>query len=282
MLVSTFELLVKPLVPPVFDILSAGRTVIQGYFLTIHNASNNNVSLTLKFTAKSPNFTVANIIAFFDVLGGNTQPVLPAVATTEVLTFSNLNIGAGDTGLFILQPRVTSPSVVTTANTEFRGVVDISLSTPFGFNSFDLLLTPEHRGTFLPKGFTVPSPGSPVPANQDFDQLVYSLPTATGKALYTLLQTPIFVEPIKPVIDNFEPTKPIVDLPKGGIPEGKTVPETPELPVQAGDMQRILALMAERIDNLSQRLANGQSFIQSQERPAVGEQVVNNQAGNRL
>jgi len=277
MLVSTFELLVKPLVPAVFDILGAGRTVIQGYFLTIHNASANNAAVTLKFTAKSPDFNVSNVIAFFDILGANTLPALPGVATTQTLTFSNLNIGAGDTGLFILQPRVTTASLVTAATTEFRGAVDISLSAPFGSNSYELLLTPEHRGTFLPKGFTVPAPGIPVPANQDFDQLVYSLPTSTGKALFTLSQRPIL---IKPLIDNIEPKAVVSDLPKGVTPEGKNVVETPELPVQSGDVQRILALMAERIDDLSQRVVNGQAFIQPQERPVVGQQVINNQAGN--
>ncbi|WP_287523512.1 hypothetical protein [Okeania sp. SIO2C2] len=41
-------------------------------------------------------------------------------------------------------------------------------------------------------------------------------------------------------------------------------------------MQETLALMAESIDNIGQRLATQEAFISSEERPAVGETAVNN------
>ncbi len=224
---STFELLVKPLVPLPADKLGAGRTVIQGYFLTISNTSTLPVSLRLKFTAKSPAFTAANVLAFFDILGVNTTLPIPlAPATTETLTFT-LNIGPGDTGLFILQPDVTDPLLITNPTTEIRGYVDIALTTLFGSNTYNLLVTPEHRGTFLPRGFTVPTPPLPSMETRDFDQLVYTLPTAQGKALYTLKQ--VTLTPIS---------------------------------TEVSELQSIVELMAERLDDTAQQSAvRNQAFI---------------------
>ena len=88
-----------------------------------------------------------------------------------------MTIPAGDTGLFILQANVGIPSLINNPRTELRGYVTVSLANPFGNQSFDLLVTPEHRGTFLPKGYVVPAT-PPVMTTLDFDQLVYALPTA--------------------------------------------------------------------------------------------------------
>jgi hypothetical protein len=53
----------------------------------------------------------------------------------------------------------------------------------------------------------------------------------------------------------------------------------PNIPV--GGLEQIFNQMAERINGLEQRIeAAGKSFISPQERPAVGEQVINNQVGN--
>jgi hypothetical protein len=105
-----------------------------------------------------------------------------------------ITVPAGDTGLFILQPAVNQPQVVTNANTEIRGYVTVSLANPFGSNSHTLLLTPQQRGTFLPKGFTVP-PTPPLLASGDYDQLAYGLPTATPGAQVTLSQINIGLLP---------------------------------------------------------------------------------------
>ena len=183
--VSTFEVLVKPLIPPGADILGAGRTVIQGYFLTISNLNlSSAVTLRLNFRAQTPNIVSQPLLAFFDVNGTNT--ILGSTGTAIVRTYT-VTIPAGDTGLFILQANVANPSVISNPSTELRGYVTISLANPFGNRSFDLLVTPEHRGTFLPKGYVVPAT-PPVMTNLDFDQLSYALPTANPGNKFNLSQ----------------------------------------------------------------------------------------------
>lgn len=183
--VSNFEVLVKPLIPPMVDILGAGRTIIQGYFLTISNLNlSSAVTLRLNFRAQTPNIASQPLLAFFDVNGTNT--VLSSTGTAVVRTYI-VKIPAGDTGLFILQANVGNPSVVNNPNTEIRGYVTVSLANPFGNRSFDLLVTPEHRGTFLPKGYVVPAT-PPVMTTLDFDQLVYALPTANPGNKFNLRQ----------------------------------------------------------------------------------------------
>ena len=157
--VSNFEVLVKRLIPPSVDIVGAGRTIIQGYFLTISNLNlSSPVTLRINFRAQTPNIPNPAVLAFFDVTGTNNVvnptviPSQPPTVRTYIVT-----IPAGDTGLFILQANVTNPTVINNSNTEFRGYVTISLDEPVGNKSFDLLMTPEHRGTFLPKGYVVPS-----------------------------------------------------------------------------------------------------------------------------
>ncbi|MGD1952796.1 MAG: hypothetical protein ACFB14_24590 [Leptolyngbyaceae cyanobacterium] len=84
----------------------------------------------------------------------------------------DFTLNAGDTGLFILQPNILSlnPAI---DQVEVRGFVEVFIVVPFFGLPRPLLLTPEHRGTFLP------SPGG----NGEFDQLIVSLPTATGGSL---------------------------------------------------------------------------------------------------
>ena len=176
--VSNFELLVKPIVQPRADILGVGRTVIQGYFLSIANlSSRDDFRIQLNFRAQNPDLTQADLLAFWDVNGTNALQV-PTVNTPDSQVYE-LRIMPRDVGLFILQPNVASERVVTNADTEVRGYLEVSLADPFGTSTYNLLLSPEHRGTFLPKGFVVPSnPSAARP--QDFDQLVYSIPTAKG------------------------------------------------------------------------------------------------------
>ncbi len=194
--VSSFELLVKPLVQSSADILGAGRTIIQGYFLTISNLNTIPVTLRVNFKAQSPNISSRPLLAFFDV--NNVNAPLVANPSTAINQTYTISVPAGDTGVFLLQPDVSQASIVATANTEIRGFVTVSLAQPFGSNSFNLLLTPQQRGTFLPKGFVVPAtPPSPsATTNQDFDQLAYSLPTATGGAQVTLSQINLPIFPI--------------------------------------------------------------------------------------
>ena len=144
-----------------------------------------------------------------------------------------------------------------------------------------MLLTPEHRGTFLPQNLAAPNP--------DFDQLAYALPTANGGSKFTLVGPAKPSKELKVEIKEIKEIKEFKEIEKNQIKEieTKNVPELPDpkvaetapvqnpaTPVSTG-VQQILGLMAQRLDDLELRAVNGQSFIQPQERPSVGEQVVN-------
>jgi hypothetical protein len=197
MLISTFELLVKNILPapaaPPASGVPLGRTVIQGYFLTIANTSGVSASFELKFTAESPSFQLGpdpdpgkgsgttRLLAIFDSAGSDVFLPLPSEEKSRTLTF-DLTIDSRDTALFILQPNVTKPALITEAGLEIRGYSQISLTSAGGASSVNVLLTPEHRGTFLKPV----SPDGAPPLPEEFDQLVYSLPTARGRSLYEL------------------------------------------------------------------------------------------------
>ena len=267
MLLSTFELLVKQISTPGFGPAAASRIVAQGYFLTLANPNNVTVGVRLQFVATTPNLTLADTVAIRDV-NGNVFGNLVPTPDPRKLTY-DLKIPAHDTALLTLLPDLgrdvlpplEEPDLLTTKY-EVRGYVEISLQAPFSFSGINLLLTPEHRGTFLPQNLAA--------ANLDFDQLVYSLPTATGSSLFTLKS---FLVGIPPIISD-----------AGEIPVSekaiKDAADTvPNIPV--GGLEQMFNQMAERINGLEQRIeAAGKSFISPQERPTVGEQVINNQVGN--
>ena len=268
--VSSFELLVKPLVQPNADILGAGRTIVQGYFLTISNLNTNSpVRLRINFRAQDPNLNSQPLLAFFDVNGTNDL-LAPAGSTPTTRTYT-VNLGAGDTGLFLLQPDVSQRAVVQDANVELRGYVTVSLASPFGSNSFNLLITPQQRGTFLPKGFQVPArpPAPNATTREDFDQLAYGLPTADGKAQVTLsqIQFPILNPPrLLPELIDLDPglAQIIRDnamLVNGSLERSISNSRNAEVltPVQTESLQQVLSSMFERIDGLEQQISNGQA-----------------------
>lgn len=187
MLVSTFEILVKPQLP---NTLPAGapaslanlrRTVIQGYFLNISNVSNVAVSLSLAFTAVSPNLNIDQTFTFIDVGGGNVpgdltpDPTIPGGVRGKF----DLTIGANDTIQFILQPDIVrnNGELLTSPNgLELRGFVEIFLAPTSPARTATLLINPEQRGTFFKTLDTSPQ----------LDQIVYNLPTPHGGSLFTL------------------------------------------------------------------------------------------------
>ncbi|EDX74909.1 hypothetical protein MC7420_783 [Coleofasciculus chthonoplastes PCC 7420] len=249
--VSTFELLVKPLVQPAADILGAGRTIIQGYFLTISNLNSSNpVRLRVNFTAQSPNLNSQPLLAFFDV-GGSNIPLIPGFSNATNQTYF-ISIPPRDTGLFLLQPNVTDRNVVAAADTEIRGFVTLSLANLFGSNSFDLLLTPQQRGTFLPQNFPAD--------NVDFDQLAYALPTATGGSKVTLTQFQFPIFPIRQLSPE------ILDLDPGLAEIIRENPDRLTLnPPNLGNgvisettdsLQQVLSTMVERISDLETQATN--------------------------
>lgn len=251
MLVSTFELLVKPISIPGFGNPAASRLIAQGYFLTIANPNNFSVRTRLQFVATTPNLTIADTVAIRDVTGANIIGDLVPTADPRKLTY-DLKIPAHDTALVTLLPDLgkdilppfREPDLIT-QQLEIRGYVEISLQSPFSLRGTNLLLTPEHRGTFIPQNLAA--------ANLDFDQLAYSLPTATGGSLFKLGG---FLLPITAIED------PIM---------------TPNLPINGG-IEQIFNQMAERIDGLEQRLESGGKLFISPQSSSNGDQVSNQKA----
>lgn len=215
MLVSTFELLVKPQIPAEFDPSGVGRVIVQGYFLTISNLNSFRAALKLTFTATTPSINLDELITLLDISGGNTPSDLSPTSDPRKFTF-RLVLPANDTALLILQPDVTKQEILKNANTELRGYVEVAMSNRVVFpdpptvpipippfpgpvpgpispvtggtpqetvmvlnpSQGDFLLTPEQRGTFIPKDLNNPS--------RDLDQIAYSLPTANGGSLFRL------------------------------------------------------------------------------------------------
>lgn len=203
MLVSTFELLVKPQfptpastnlpptppIPPKLANLS--RTVIQGYFLTLANVTNTPANVALGFTAVTPSVNIeqtftaldSTVIGRANLIGDVTpDPTIPGGIRAR---FNNLSIAANDTIQFILQPDIIRDDAKLLEQPEFelRGYVEIFL-TPIPTapaRTISLLVNPEQRGTFF-KGL---SPG----VAPQLDQIIYNLPTPTGGSLFTLTAT---------------------------------------------------------------------------------------------
>ena len=192
MLVSTFEVLVKPQLPklppplpplpPLPNLANITRNVIQGYFLTIANVNSFEISVSLVFTVKflaggNP-ASFADFITAVDILGINilTQRLLPGNPGKASLT---VTIPANTTALVIVQPNILTPSTLQQANFEARGYVEIFLSSLSGVKEATLLVTPEHRGTFYKdiNGATL--------ADIGLDQIAYTLPVSNG-GVFTL------------------------------------------------------------------------------------------------
>jgi hypothetical protein len=200
MLVSTFEVLVKPQlpkklpplpVPPLPETVNLSRTVIQGYFLTIANVNFFPVTVSIVFTIKFPEDPGAPVpprpanfddfLDAVDISGVNlfATTIPPAVLVPEIVPQNNkaritFTLPENGTGLLILQPNILRPDILTDANFEARGYVEIFLSSLSGSDEATLLVTPEHRGTFFKdlNGAT--------PAEVGLDQIAYALPVSNG------------------------------------------------------------------------------------------------------
>jgi hypothetical protein len=195
MLVSTFELLVKPQLPkdailnnvpgvtPELKnkISQLRRNAIQGYFLTLANLGARDLLLSLVFTVKN-NTDLAKIVPILDTAGsddafGGLTPIPSPFANK--LSFSPLPLVAGDTALFLLQPNFLNfPELLVDTNFEVRGFVEVFLSSLSGRpRNAQIQVTPEHRGTFYKFPENDPNTIS------SLDQYAYSLPVQNGGLL---------------------------------------------------------------------------------------------------
>lgn len=192
--VSTFELLVKAIAPrkpsnPITD--EVARRVVQGYFLTVTNLEPQDLKLQIEFyvslpTKANPNpkprLLEVNTILVYDIaFDPNIKLDIKRVDTGSKKVgkyIGEFDLPAGQTASVQLLPDLANgilgdpdPQV------EIRGYAALVNVTPSKDKSpVKVLLSPEIRGTFLPNAL---EPGKPL----DFDQIAYSLPLASGKAL---------------------------------------------------------------------------------------------------
>jgi hypothetical protein len=220
MIVSNFELLIKKLAPP--NVIEPfNRRVVQGYFLTITNLEARNISLKLRITVadgtanRAINLITNNVVCAYDVSprdNGRLSLISVATATPSVKIFQtdSIEIPSKQTALIVVLPN-TELITNTTPNPalEIRGFIEV-IQSSISFLSFpkfyeaEVLLTPEHRGTFLDNDFgRIPVPSTAT--EMDFDQLAYALPIASGKAQNNIERPEIvfYPFPIDQIPDRF-------------------------------------------------------------------------------
>ncbi|MBD0268738.1 hypothetical protein [Pseudanabaena sp. FACHB-2040] len=197
--ITTFELLVKRIAPlppaaiPGADAIAAvARRVVQGYFLTISNLEDKDLTFRLEFVVSTPNppdpdrTLTSNADLLIDIAGANTPLTLSQAGDTFRGSF---RLPAKQTASVQLLPKLpldllSNPN----PDLEIRGFVRLRLPAifqgfpgPFIFGPQNdrpvkVLLNPETRGTFLPNDF-------PASTSGEFDQINYPMALASGQAL---------------------------------------------------------------------------------------------------
>ena len=238
---------IAPLVPGnPGGVNEAFRRVVQGYFLTIANPNERLVRFRMRahlptLSVDSPfpeiarelvagNPSTRNHVFTYDITGG---PVFGQVAfdsmdfagtfcegNKDLYSTPTLLLPPCQTATVKLLPDITSPVIdLADPQLEVRGYIDLVQVVSIEFSQgdgglvqvrfeepdpVDLLITPEIRGTFLDNDY--PTPGG---ASLDFDQLAYSLPTATGAATMTVREAvnPFFIFPRRNFLPPFHPCR---------------------------------------------------------------------------
>ena len=197
MSISNFELLIGRIAPGPASPLN--RRVVQGYFLTITNLDNRPVQLVIKMTSPAGGgtrqldiglpATASNTNVVFDN-GTSNDVAIPCVITPSAVNtiayrtqtdnadpLKNLQpIQPQQTMLITVLPNVGSFNF-SGLGIEIRGYLEIrqefkadgTLQPPA-----KLVITAEHRGTFLDNNF---------PGIGDYDQISYALPFGNGAAV---------------------------------------------------------------------------------------------------
>ena len=240
MLLSTFELLLKKITPSPGTVSGSDRSVLQGYFLNLSNPTARDLRIRLRFNATTPSLNPSELLDVLDTTGSNSFAGSLVADGPNSFRY-DFTLDAGDTGLFILQPNILRLDPAAD-EVEVRGFVEIFVVVPFFFGSpRPLLVTPEHRGTFLP------SPDG----SGEFDQLAVSLPTSTGAALMAVDTIPSFVLENPPVVTIPEPIRPslppevLEQIASNGVNDASVQPSLPQ----------VLNAMADRIQSIEANLA---------------------------
>lgn len=174
-IISTFELLAKPQLPPGLPapIANLSRNILQGYFLTIANTSSSDLVLSAVFTARlSGASDLSGIVPFLDTSGTNIAGTLDPTMVANKFRYSPLFLPAQATGLLIVQP---SPAKVSSLDFEVRGYVELFLSSLAGtLKDIPLQISAEQRGTFFADANAVNV------VDRGLDQIAYPLPVPDG------------------------------------------------------------------------------------------------------
>ncbi len=190
-----------------------------GNFIT--NPTNLDTDRELRIASTLSAAPLQNAILIYDGGSLNNQIVPPTTATGVnipggdyfYVSTNNLRLRAGETGLLTLLPFFqtglqNSPTDLT-PSIEVRGYITIEQvsdstytnsagvlineTNPFVHDKANLVISSEHRSTFLDEEFNgtaieynLPTAGGSVKIGFDFDQGSLALPLAEGKSLYTL------------------------------------------------------------------------------------------------
>lgn len=273
--ITTFELLVKRIAPPPASPTLA-RRVIQGYFLTLSNLEDRDLTYQLEFHVSRPNPANANrslagnAVVAFDTAGANSFLTLNAVTpspATPVFT-TRFRLPAKQTASLQLLPDLNKPGLLTDANPgiEIRGFVRLTLPAlrqglrlrPQGTTPVKVLLNPEIRGTFLPNTF--PNSGG------DFDQINYPLQLASGKGLNEINPEPgsFFISPN--FVDNVN-----LDLPV--LVDGLTPPALDLSVLSPAARAEVLAETLAQVDPSAENLSTVSDLLSRLEIPIRMEAV---------
>lgn len=197
-LVSTFELLFSPQIPPFAPppVQRQNEQVIKGYFLTISNPNTTDYFFDVFFHCNVdnpiPTRTLARAVAFLDDVSTGTPLVLNALSTTDF--YAVVTVRARATVLIGVLPAFFNATGLVSDVIDCRGWVEITLppkfistprlgaSVPQAPAPVTILVTPEERLTFLPL------PGDSASAVEA--QAAFALPLAGGQASVTVPPQP--------------------------------------------------------------------------------------------
>lgn len=181
---------------PPANVRAAFRRVVQGYFLIVSNLEIKRkirLSLRLTITSSTNNREINsdNTVCFFD--NGNTDNRELRIYRSKPSNYTTYNtqsfeLGPKETGIITILPNVTGPppaNPLTTSDMEVRGYVELrqtrnpwlAISRLNGIPQANVLTSPEIRGTFLDNDYPTTNRAEEL----DFDQIAYSIPTASGK-----------------------------------------------------------------------------------------------------
>lgn len=206
-IISNFELLLKPIAPPGGPAGEVARVAVQGYFIQVSNLETRDITFLLRTRTSvaaatdSPNteFTPTNHAVVYDITQDNNFQTTLVDAGQLIPNKQNghfvscIRLPAGQSASLAVLPNVGRLLGSGTTDLAIRGYAEIVLSgqldsfLPVTFSAPEIsriLVSVDHRTTYLDPEFDPADFGTQT--DLDFDQTVYGLPTANGRALQVI------------------------------------------------------------------------------------------------